>query len=186
MAGDYALAQLDRLLQMAPERQVVMGCTWRATGPVDSGKIHHQHGNKINRPKYARGQCWITVALSITAGVRHSAVPLLSRLMRASGNASKLDAAISLLAVIAPIFTANEPVFTLVDSWYMKWKYVRSALKRGIDTIGQVRRDTALYAVPAQHGGRGRPRKYGDKYTPELVNSLQEHRRQVFIYGKMQ
>lgn len=159
---------------------------YRSSTKAPGSKIHHQHGNKTNRPKYARGQCWVTVALSITTGVRHSAVPLLSRLMRASGNISKLDAAISLLAVIAPVFTANGPVFTLVDSWFMKWKYVRSALKRGIDTIGQVRRDTALYAVPVQHGGRGRPRKYGDKYTPELVENLQEHRINVFIYGKMQ
>lgn len=47
------------------------------------------------------------MAVSITSGVRNCAVPLLSRLMRASGNISKLDAAISLLAVIAPVFTCQ-------------------------------------------------------------------------------
>jgi hypothetical protein len=142
---------------------------YRGSKKAPGSTIHHQHCNKTNRPQYSRGQCWVTMALSITSGMRHSAVPLLSRLMRASGNVSKLDAAISLLAVIAPVFTANGPVFTLVDSWYMKWTYIRSALKRGINTIGQVRRDTALYAMPVQQGGKGRPRKYGDNI---LRNSL--------------
>ena len=159
---------------------------YRSSKKAPGSTIHHQHGNKANRPKYARGQCWVTMAVSITSGVRNCAVPLLSRLMRASGNISKLDAAVSLLAVIAPVFTVNRPVFTLVDSWYMRWVYIRSALKRGIHTIGQVRRDTALYAIPVQQGGKGRPRKYGDKYTPEIVASLPEHRRKVFLYGKMQ
>ena len=159
---------------------------YRSSKKAPGSTIHHQHGKKANRPKYARGQCWVTMAVSITSGMRKCAVPLLSRLMQASGNISKLDAAISLLAVIAPVFTANGPVFALVDSWYMRWKYIRSTLKRGIHTIGQVRRDTALYAKPVQQGGKGRPRKYGDKYTPEVVDSLQEHRKKVFLYGKMQ
>ena len=66
------------------------------------------------------------------------------------------------------------------------FKNIRSALKRGIHTIGQVRRDTAWYAKPVQQGGKGRPRKYGDKFTPEIVDRLQEHREKVFLYGKMQ
>lgn len=159
---------------------------YRSSKKAPGSAIHHQHSNKVNRPQYARGQCWVTLALSITSGMKNSAVPLLSRLMRSSGNVSKLDSAVSLLAVIAPVFTINGPVFTLVDSWYMKWPYLSYALKRGIHTIGQVRRDTALYAMPVQQEGKGRPRKYGAKYTPELVNTLQEHRRNVFIYGKWQ
>ena len=159
---------------------------YRSSKKAPGSDIHHQHGNKPNRPQYARGQCWVTMALSITSGMKNSAVPLLSRLMRTSGNRSKLDAANSLLAVIAPVFAGRGQVFTLVDSWYMKWPYLSSALKRGIHTIGQVRRDTALYDIPVQKGGKGRPRKYGEKYTPELVSTLQEHRRKVFLYGKWQ
>ena len=110
------------------------------------------------------GQCWVTLVLSITSGLKHSAAPLLSRSMRTIGNVSKLDAASSLLSVIAPVFIGKGQVITLVDSWYMKWPYLKSALKRGIHTIGQVRRDTVLYAMPVQHGGKGRPRKYGEKW----------------------
>jgi len=159
---------------------------YRSSKKAPGSNIHHQHGNKPNRPQYARGQCWVTMALSITSGMKHSAVPLLSRLMRSSGNVSKLDAANSLLAVIAPVFVGKGQRYTLVDSWYMKWPYLREALKRGFHTIGQVRRDTALYAIPVQQEGKGRPRKYGEKYTPELVATLREHRRKVFLYGKWQ
>jgi hypothetical protein len=159
---------------------------YRSSKKAPGSNIHHQHGNKTNRPQYARGQCWVTMALSITSGMKQSAVPLLSRLMRKSGNVSKLDAANSLLAVIAPVFTGKGKLFTLVDSWYMKWPYLREARKHGFHTIGQVRRDTALYAMPVQQKGKGRPRKYGEKYTPELVSTLKEHRRKVFLYGKYQ
>ena len=159
---------------------------YRSSKKAPGSNIFHQHGNKTNRPQYARGQCWVTMALSITSGLKHSAVPLLSRLMRKSGNVSKLDAANSLLAVIAPVFTGKGQLFTLVDSWYMKWPYLREARKRNFHTIGQVRRDTALYDMPVQQKGKGRPRKYGEKYTPELVATLQENRRKVFLYGKYQ
>jgi len=159
---------------------------YRSSKKAPGSDIHHQHGNKANRPQYARGQCWVTMALSISSGMKHSAVPLLSRLMRSSGNKSKLDAASSLLAVIAPVFAGKGQLFALVDSWYMKWPYLSSALKRNIHTIGQVRRDTALYAMPVQKKGKGRPRKYGDKYTQEVVETLPEKRRKVFLYGKWQ
>ncbi|BDD87677.1 hypothetical protein [Desulfofustis limnaeus] len=53
--------------------------------------MYHQHGNKANRPPYARGQCWVSLALSIGSDLKHAAVPLLSRLMRTGGNRSKLD-----------------------------------------------------------------------------------------------
>ncbi len=80
---------------------------YRSSKKAPGSSIHHQHGNKTNRPQYARGQCWVTMALSITSGMKHSAVPLLSRLMRTSGNVSKLDAAIPLLKVIAPVFASS-------------------------------------------------------------------------------
>lgn len=149
-------------------------------------KIHHQHGNKTNRPQYARGQCWVTMALSITCGMKNTAIPLLSRLMRATGNVSKLDAANSLLAVMAPVFTGKGSLFTLVDSWYMKGPFLSEARNRGFHVIGQVRRDTALYAMPVKRTGHDRPRKYGEKYTPEVVASLKEYRKRFFLYGKEQ
>jgi len=159
---------------------------YRSSKKAPGSAIYHQHANKTNRPQYARGQCWVSMALSISTGMKHSAVPLLSRLMRTGSNGGKLDAASTLLKVIAPVFAEWKQVFTLVDSWYMKWPYLNSVLTFGFQTIGQVRRDTALYDIPVMTTGKGRPRKYGRKFTPEVVAALPEHRRRVFLYGKWQ
>jgi hypothetical protein len=159
---------------------------YRCSKKAPGSGIHHQHGNKTNRPQYARGQCWVSMALSISTGMKHSAIPLLSRLMRTSSNGSKLDAAKTLLRVIAPVFSGEKKVFTLVDSWYMKWPYLEYVLSLGYHAIGQVRRDTALYGIPVLTGKRGRPRKYGDKFTPDVVACLPEQRKKVFLYGQWQ
>ncbi len=109
------------------------------------------------------------MALSISTGLKQSAIPLLSRLMRTSGNSTKLDAAKLLLRVIAPVFAGQKRVITLVDSWFMKWPYLECVLNLGFQAIGQVRYDTALFGIPVLTGKRGRPRKLGDKYTAEVV-----------------
>jgi hypothetical protein len=159
---------------------------YRSSKKAPGSGIHHQHGNKPNRPQYARGQCWVTMALSISTSLKQSALPLLSRLMRTSGNSTKLDAAKLLLRVIAPVFAGQKRVITLVDSWFMKWPYLECVLSLGFHAIGQVRYDTALFGIPVLTGKRGRPRKLGDKYTPEVVAALPETRERVFIYGKWQ
>jgi hypothetical protein len=158
---------------------------YRSSKKAPGSGVYHQHGKKTNRPQYARGQCWVSMAVSIGTDIKHAALPLLSRLMRTSGNRSKLDAAGLLLRVIAPVFSATRAI-TLVDSWYMKWPYLSTALDLGFHTIGQVRRDTALYDLPHPQRGRGRPRKYGTRYDADQVAVLREHRRQVFLYGKWQ
>ena len=158
---------------------------YRSSSKAPGSGVYHQHGNKANRPQYARGQCWVSMALSFSKGKKHSAIPLLSRLMRTDGNTGKLDAAKTLLRSVARVF-AGKQVFSLVDSWYMKWPYLRYVLTLGFDAIGQVRRDTALYSLPVITGKRGRPAKYGDKYTPDAVVALPEVRHWVFLYGKWQ
>jgi len=62
----------------------------------------------------------------------------------------------------------------------------RSGRDARIHSIGQVRRDTALYDAPTPKRGRGRPRKYGDRYTAARVALLPEHRQRDFLYGKWQ
>lgn len=158
---------------------------YRNSQKAPGSAVFHQHGNKVNRPTYARGQCWVSMALSITKGRKHSAIPLLSRLMRADGNTSKLDAAKTLIRVIAPVFSGKK-TFVLMDSWYMKWPFLSYLIKRGLIAIGQVRKDTALYDLPIKTGGKGRPAKYGKKYTGEIVAELEEVREEVFLYSKKQ
>ncbi len=159
---------------------------YRCSKKAPGSTIHHQHGNKANRPQYALGQCWVTMALSISAGMKRYAIPLLSRLMRGGTNSSKLDAVKTLLRVIAPVFAGQE-VILLVDSWYMKWPLLKYALGKGFHVIGHVRRDTVLCGIPSLvTGKRGRPRKYGDKYCHEAVFALPEIRELVFLYGEWQ
>jgi hypothetical protein len=125
------------------------------------------------------------MALSISSGMKQAAVPLLSRLMRSGTTRTKLDTAVSLLRIVAPVFNRIRTC-TLVDSWYMKRPYLEQAKNLGFHSIGQVRRDTALYGAPAPRHGRGRPRKYGDRYSAARVALLPEHRQRVFLYGKWQ
>lgn len=158
---------------------------YRSSRKAPGCAIYHQHGSKPNRPRYVRGQCWVSLAFSLRQGVKTIAVPLLSRLMRVDGNSSKLTAARVLLRVVTPVFD-NKQVIVLLDSWYMRWPLLQFLLKHGFQAIGQVRRDTALYDVPVRTGKRGRPRIYGFKYTPETVGALPEHREYVMIYGKAQ
>jgi hypothetical protein len=105
--------------------------------------------------------------------------------MRVEGNGSKLTAARTLLRVIKPIFDGLS-VRLLLDSWFMRGILPRAALKAGFQVIGQVRKDTALFRIPEQATRRGRPRKYGEKYTPEDIAQLPVTPVQLFIYGKLQ
>jgi len=161
---------------------------YRASRKAPGSGIYHQHGNKANRPQYARGQNWVTMALSIAGDKTHAAIPLLSRLMRSGGNTGKLQAAKTLLRVIAPVFSGQKKkkTFCLADSWFMKRPFLKYVLQVGFHAIGQVRKDTALYGIPIATGKRGRPRKYGDKFTPEVVQALPVHRKQLLLYGRKQ
>jgi len=70
---------------------------YRSSGKAPGSGIYHQHGRKPNRPQYANGQNWVTMALSISGKGRVAAIPLLSRLMRYKGNRGKLQAVKTLL-----------------------------------------------------------------------------------------
>jgi hypothetical protein len=158
---------------------------YRNSKKAPGSKIHHEHGAKTNRPKYVRGQNWVSLASVVSKGLSSAAIPLLFRLMRVNGNTSKLDAAKALIRAILPVF-ASENVCLLIDSWYMRRILILYALNNGIHVIGQVRKDTALYDIPERTGKRGRPRKYGDKYTSERIELLTEKTERCFIYGKWQ
>jgi hypothetical protein len=159
---------------------------FRSSRKAPDVTIHHLHGTKANRPRYVRGQCWVNLAFSLCRGEKSVAIPLLARLMRVDGNTSKLSAAKVLLRVVAPILDKRK-VIVLLDSWYMRCTLISFLRKLNFQVIGQVRKDTALYDFPPPRSGkRGRPRIYGDKYTPEKVAALPEERELVMIYGKQQ
>ena len=176
-------------LRMFPQRRWFLmiddTIVFRSSKKAPGSAIHHQHGNKTNRPTFVRGQCWVTLALTISKRFRSVGIPILSRLARRGGNSGKLVAAQTLLRVVAPLFEGFQ-TFLLMDSWYMRCNLITYAMENGLSVIGQVRKDTALFHMPELTGKRGRPRKYGDKVTAEWVASLPEVRQQFIIYGKAQ
>lgn len=156
---------------------------FRSSPKAPESRFHHQHGQKSNRPVFVRGQNWVSLALSISKNWRSLAVPVLSRLPRATGNGGKLVAAKTLLRVAKPLFTQHLATL-LLDSWYMRKSLLLPAQQMGYQVIGQVRKDTALYyAPPPSTGKRGRPRKYGDKMTPAKVAELPVVCQRFFLYG---
>lgn len=157
----------------------------RSSKKAPGSKIYREHSRKPNRPEFVRGQCWVSLAAVVENGLQAAAIPILSRLMRIEGNGSKLTAAKTLIRVIRPAFN-DLRVRLLLDSWYMRGTLLLSALAAGIQVIGQVRKDTALFRVPDQRTRRGRPAKYGAKYTFDDVANLPVIPVKLFIYGKLQ
>jgi hypothetical protein len=176
-------------LRMFPRRRWFLmiddTIVFRSSKKAPGSAIHHQHGNKTNRPTFVRGQCWVTLALTISKGFRSLGIPILSRLARRGGNSGKLVAAQTLLRVVVPLFQGLQ-TFLLMDSWYMRCNVITYAMENGLSVIGQVRKDTALFHAPERTGKRGRPRKYGDRVTADWIASQPEVRQQFTIYGKTQ
>jgi hypothetical protein len=114
-------------------------------------------------------------------------LPIRSRLVPLSGNTNKLVIAGALVRVVAAIIPGAR---ALVDSWYMRRRFLLPLLKRGLHVIGQVRRDTALFLSPAPVDPaaprrKGRPRQYGPKLTPEQIDAMPTREHQLFLYGKL-
>lgn len=162
--------------------------TLRASKKAPGSQIHHQHGNKPNLAGFVRGQCWVTLAMITRRTDKQPiALPVLSRLIPSAGNTGKLIAANTLIRSVYHLFQGLK-VRVLVDSWYMRRRFIESMQQRSFDVIGQVRIDTRLYDEPAprRQGQRGRPRKYGDKYTPKRIAHLRRTIATLKLYGKEQ
>src|SRR5512144_625952 len=143
----------------------------RASPQAPSRGRHHNHSRKVNRPQFFQGQCWVLLAAVLSRGRRYSsAIPLLARLQRTVGHRRKLRAAWVLLRAVGAIFPDGH-VRVLLDCWYMRRQGIQYAQAWVFAVSGPVRRDTALYALPkvvmvGDRRQRGRPRRYGRKYTP--------------------
>jgi len=162
--------------------------TLRASKKAPGSQIHHQHGNKPNLASFVRGQCWVSLALIVKRRNKMPvALPALTRLIPSASNTGKLVAANTLIRSIYSLFKGIK-VRVLVDSWYMRRRFVQSLKKRGFDVIGQTRIDTRLYdePPPRKRGQRGRTRLYGKKYTPKRIAHLARTVVKLPLYGKQQ
>ena len=141
--------------------------------------VRFDHAAKTNRPAFLRCQCFVT--LSAVVPCRDRSVPLVTSLCRGSGNAGKIAVAKGLLRAAG----ALGPVCLLLDAWYMRGSLIRTALRLGHEVIGQVRRDTALFALPPprEPGKRGRPRLYGTRLDADAVAALPVSVHAIAGYG---
>ena len=110
--------------------------------------------------------------------------PILSRLVPGTGNRNKLKIALALVRALAP--AATKPIRVLFDAWFMRARLVLPLLRRNCHVIGQARYDTALFLPPEVPAGKrlGRPRKYGQRLTSDMIAALPTSTRFMFIYSK--
>lgn len=183
---------LSLALMLVPNKEVFLliddSLTLRASKKAPGSQIHHQHGNKPNLADYVQGQCWVSLAMAVKRSDGQAiALPILSRLIPSVSNTGKLIAANTLVRAVYRLFKGFT-VTVLVDSWYMRRRFIESALSRNFTVIGQARIDTRLYDEPPEKkpGQRGRPRKYGEKYTSARIENLHRVEATVNLYGKEQ
>ena len=105
---------------------------WSTSAP--GATTRHEHSRKPNRPSFVNAQCWVTIGLVMARGV----LPIRSRLVPRSGNTNKLVIAGALVRVVAAIVPGAR---VLVDSWYMRRRFLLPLLTRGMRVIGQPQRE---------------------------------------------
>lgn len=150
--------------------------------------MRHDHARKTNRPQFLQAQCWVTLGVSVLgSGGRKYVLPMVSRLVPVAGNRNKLTIALALIRGLAPVMR-NKPVRILFDAWFMRARLVLPLLSRKMRVIGQARRDTALFLPPVVvlKPGRGRPRTYGVKMTPDAIRALPVTELKLTLYGQEQ
>src|SRR3954454_16492133 len=152
-------------------------CSAQAPGVA----VRFDHAAKANRPAFLLCQCFVTLSAVVPCRDRPRSVPLVTGLCRSAGNAGKIAMAKGLLRAVRDL----GPVCLLLDAWYMRGSLIRAALRLGHDVIGQVRRDTALFALPPprQPGRRGRSRIYGARLDADTVAALPASVHAIAGYG---
>jgi DDE superfamily endonuclease len=152
-------------------------CSVEAPGAA----VRFDHAGKTNRPKFLLCQSFVTLSAVVPCWDRPRSVPLVTGLCRSRGNAGKLALAKGLLRAVDDL----GPVCLLLDAWSMRGPLIRAALRLGHDVIGQVRRDTALFRLPAPRGPgtRGRPRLYGMRIDADTAAALPASVHAIAGYG---
>lgn len=188
LARQFVRLVLTRMSDGAVHMAIDDTLTLRSSKRAPGSRIHHQHGNKPNLAAFVRGQCWVSLALVMARSHgAATAIPILSRLIPCAGNTGKLVAANTLIRSVCRLFQGRQ-VRVLVDCWYMRRIFIHWVQRQGFTVIGQVRYDTQCFDPPPERrpGQRGRPRKYGEKYTPKRVAHLKKTVATLSLYGKEQ
>lgn len=149
-------------------------------GPhVQGAGIHHNPTPGPAEQKFVYGHVWVTLSWV----VRHTlwgtiGLPLLACLYVRRANIAelprrskvkfetKLEQAAGLVEWLAGwLKYLKKTLWVVVDGAYIKMPFLKRSLKVGAQVIGRLRKDAALWSVPAVvapgQRRRGRPRKYG-------------------------
>jgi hypothetical protein len=172
------------ILVMALDDTQILRSSPKAPG-VD---IHFDHAPKANQKNFVSSQLFVSLFFIMSSRIKSVALPIWFHLMPKDGNRSKLRTAKILVLWIQRFLRGSKKLLLLVDSWYMKASLILFLLEQhGIHIIGQVRKDTVVSLPPVPSLKPGRPRKYGEKLSFDLIFQLFEQQSAlIFAYGKDQ
>jgi hypothetical protein len=149
-------------------------------GPcVQGAGIHHNPTPGPADQKFLYGHIWVTISLVLRHPLWQTiGLPLLALLyVRLKDIAkipkkhgwefrTKLQLAIGALRQLVPLaIAAGKCVWIVADGAYAKCPFLRPLRSMGVTVVSRLRKDAALWTLPAQpkQRRRGRPRKYGTK-----------------------
>ncbi len=124
-----------------------------------------------NGSNYLNGHCMVSILLSfpVMAGdsIRYLSVPLGYRIW--DKKQTKLEIAAEMVRSAMETISDDRQVLLLCDSWYPKGCVAGLVDEfQNLDIICSARSDTVMYDLPPEHTGkRGRPRKYGERLSPD-------------------
>lgn len=124
-----------------------------------------------NGSNYLNGHCMVSILLSFPVwadgSIRYLSVPLGYRLW--DKIQTKLEIAAGMVRNAMDNIGQDRQVFLLCDSWYPKGCVAGLVDEyHNLDIICNARIDTVMYDLPpGRTGKRGRPRKYGERLSPE-------------------
>ena len=124
-----------------------------------------------NGSNYLDGHCMVSILLSFPVladgSIRYLSVPLGYQLW--DKKQTKLEIAAEMVRHAVDAIGPDWQVFLLCDSWYPKGCVAGLVDEyNNLDIICNARIDTVMYGFPpGRTGKRGRPRKYGERLSPE-------------------
>jgi hypothetical protein len=147
-------------------------------GPqVQGAGVHHNPCPGPAKSPFVYGHVWVVLGLlAVHPAWGVVALPLLARLyVRQKNLASiapkhrpvfrtKLELAVDLMRwAVSWLGWLGKPVWVVADGAYAKAAFLKPLIGLGVVVVSRLRKDAALWDVPAPRPGRrGRPRKYGE------------------------
>ncbi|GAW64968.1 hypothetical protein Lacidipiscis_02195 [Ligilactobacillus acidipiscis] len=134
-------------------------------------KVLHDHARHRGQ-EFVNAHDFVTLALAFPLrkpnepqSVQYFMVPFACHMYQPDGD-SKLKMVADMAQQALQVIGDQQHIILECDSWYPKKNVVEFVEKHdNVDLIANIRKDTALYQIPQRTGKRGRPRKYGAKFS---------------------